>query len=364
MKTKHNIVLFAALLGGAAVFANECVIRFGRNDEVINVKATNISMREEEIVITLHKDYYDVGVTFDFVNSGSEQKVQLGFPVEGTFYDFDDNVVYDFESEVNGKVIPVNTMRKDTISYAINKLNMDQYIKWFIRDVTFPAKSHTGSRVTYKARYSDCGNLTSAGYIYGTGRFWKGGIGKMTVIINHGDDVLIDQIKFGGHAQDQAKMSKFILEANGRYKYIFENINPTSTRESIFISVKIFKSGLYGEYTEQFGEIERDYSWIWNEQLLYNSPTDVRFYTKNQIRLFINFFSAIHGYDFKNPLYKEYFSKIESFGDKDNTKYQVNPNFRESDFNETERKNIDYLLKLEKMIPKDSTTKGGGGNEN
>ena len=86
--------------------------------------------------------------------------------------------------------------------------------------------------------------------------------------------------------------------------------------------------------------------------MLYEKPTEIQLYTKNQIRLFINFFSALHGYDFKNPLYKEYFSKLESFEDKDNTKYEVNPNFNESVFNEIERKNVNYLLKLEKMIPK------------
>jgi hypothetical protein len=86
--------------------------------------------------------------------------------------------------------------------------------------------------------------------------------------------------------------------------------------------------------------------------LFYKDPKEIQFYTKNQIRLFINFFFAIHGYDFKDPLYKEYFGRIEDFGDRNQTKYKVNPNFSVNDFNEIERKNKDYLLRLEKKIPK------------
>jgi hypothetical protein len=51
-------------------------------------------------------------------------------------------------------------------------------------------------------------------------------------------------------------------------------------------------------------------------------------------------------------LRKEYFGRIEDFGDRNQTKYKVNPNFSVNDFNEVERKNKDYLLNLEKKIPK------------
>ena len=365
------LCLIMLLLSGAA-FANDCIVVFGRNDEIINVQAKNISMREEEIVITLRKDYYEVDVTFDFFNSGAAEKVQLGFPVEGRGspgIKSQVDSVYDFKSYLNGKIIPVHTTRKETIADE-NTNNTGIYIKWFIRDVTFPANSRTVSRVTYKAMYSYCGGLNLAGYIYGTGRFWKGGIGKMTLIVNHGDDELIGKIRFGNPMDlnekydIKAKSSKFTWEANGRYKYVFENVNPRYTNESISIDVWALKSGLYGADVNPFIICDRtkrgdhinnyhvEYFWPWSEHLLYEKPTEIQLYTKNQIRLFINFFSALHGYDFKNPLYKEYFSKLESFEDKDNTKYEVNPNFNESVFNEIERKNVNYLLKLEKMIPK------------
>jgi hypothetical protein len=374
----RKTAIIMLLLSGAA-FSDDCVVVIGRNDEIVKVSMTNISMREEEIVITLRKEYYEVDVTIDFFNSGSEEKVQLGFPINVygrgiLFKNFND---YNFKSYINGKIIPVHTTKRDTI-FAERGGNGTL---WFIRNVTFPANSHTISRVTYKAQYSGC-NMLYAGYIYGTGRFWKDGIGKMTVVINHGDDVLIKDIGFGGSGDSysetqeffhgsffgniKAKSSKFIWESDGRYKYVFENVNPTSGNEVINIYVRTFDSGLYGEYDDPFGihpeetwgyRIDADGTafWIWSEYLLYKEPTDIRHYTKNQIRLFINFFSAIHGYDFKNPLYKKYFSKIENFyiypDPNKEIKYKVNPNFNESVFNEIERKNVNYLLKLEKMIP-------------
>ena len=47
--------------------------------------------------------------------------------------------------------------------------------------------------------------------------------------------------------------------------------------------------------------------WIWDEALLYDDISELRLYTRNQLRLFINFFYAIHGYNFDDKLYKAFF---------------------------------------------------------
>ena len=43
-------------------------------------------------------------------------------------------------------------------------------------EVTFPENSHTHSRVTCRAPYNAPGYKSGAGYIYGTGRNWKGSV--------------------------------------------------------------------------------------------------------------------------------------------------------------------------------------------
>jgi hypothetical protein len=169
---------------------------------------------------------------------------------------------------------------------------------------------------------------------------WKNAIGKMTVYINHGDDIIIDDVNIGNN-----NLFDFKWEANGRYKYISENIEPENKNQMIEITIQPFD--IYGEYDNEFGDLYL--GWMWDECLIYKEETDIHAYTKNQVRLFINFFYAIHGYDFRNPLYKNYFIKQRSIHNGRN--YTINQNFSENDFNEYERRNIDYLLKMEKMIP-------------
>ena len=377
--SKRKYVCLALFLFNSLAFSNEAWLAFGRNDEIINVRAANIAMRAEVIEITLRRGHYEVDVTFDFFNDGPEEKVKLGFPVERVYplhptIRIPDEMAYDFKSYINGKTIPKYTTMVDSVCIyedGPNQLSIYSYTKWFIRDVTFPANSHTASRVAYKAKYSHSAGPLVAGYIYGTGRFWKNGIEKMTVIINHGDDVLIDLVRFGVSSDEESVRSpKFTWKANGRYMYELENIKPQKKNEQIFVFVESFP-GLYGKYGGLFGISGDDFTqsnmrrgldirhnpenpdhfWVWDEHLLYKDPSDIQLFTKNQIRLFINYFFAMHGYDFKNRQYKEYFQKLEHFYDKNSTKYKVNPNFTENDFNEIERKNVDYLLNLEKMIP-------------
>jgi formylglycine-generating enzyme required for sulfatase activity len=342
-------------------------------------------MREEEIVITLHKNYYEIDVSFKFYNDGPDEKILIGFPVvlDGVFSDenIEEAQSAFLRSYVNGKLLSPD-------QYTIKDERKERgggyvtYTRWFLREADFKGKSYTESRVVYKTPY---GNRRAAGYTYGTGRTWKGPIGKMTIIVDHTDDVI-----FGGivmmdsfddydskRALNNPSRGKFLFswEANGRYKYVLENVNPKTKSDEIDIYTSCFHSGLYGEYDGQFECAEysmfrcpldyvdkyRATSWHWDATLLYKDSTDIMLFTKNQIRLFINFFFAAHGYDFKNKLYKDYFTKQlreENWGlwGGPGREYKVNPKFKEKDFNDIERKNIDYLLKLEKMIPnKDST---------
>jgi hypothetical protein len=362
-------IALVLLLANSLTFANDAQFVIGRNDEIINVESKNITMREEEIIITLRKDYYEVDVTFNFFNNGPQEGVQLGFPIRYLYNRTQDKEPYDFKSYINGKAVThiVKVDSSDTLESGIRWQKI-----WYVRDVTFPANSQTVSRVTYKSKYSTDPPGFRAGYIYGTGKFWQGAIGKMDIVINHGDDVLINNIGFGANVLKKninADSSKFIWEENGKYRWIFKNVKPKSKWEYILIDVQPFN--IYGKYGGEFGVSEDNYqdidvkcsegfdsdeylgfSWYWDVCLLYKDQKEIRFYTKNQIRLFINFFFAIHGYDFKDPQYKEYFGQIENFGDRNKTRYKVNPDFSVSNFNDIERKNKDYLLNLEKKIPK------------
>jgi hypothetical protein len=340
-------LLFLAI--NAAVFPNDSRTVLGSSVEVIDNNNTNISMQNEVINITLHKGYYEVDVTFNFFNNGPNETVLLGFPVEtdtltGSF-DEKTDTINDFRSYINGNLLSEYTFRDESSS---NNDYYTIYKKWYLREVTFTANAQTVSRVTYKAPYSYAGFFSFAGYIYGTGRSWKGNIGKMTVYINHGDDILIEDVSLEPYATVNGvpipkREYAFSWEANGRYKYEMVNFKP-----SLFdkINIGIRQVDIYAGKT---GFDDRHEGWIWDRYLLYRNEADIRLFTKNQIRLFINYFYAFHGYDFKDSFYKNYFQKFNYLSyDK---RYTVNPSFTEKYFNEFERKNVNYLLRIERMMP-------------
>lgn len=339
---KKSVCLGIFLLINTVVFSNDSSVVLGESVEIIDNESTNITMLEEEIIITLYKGYYEVDVTFDFFNDGPSEDILLGFPVFSGTYDNPEERKWaqiDFESYINGNLLTDYTVREksEKNNYYLNTT------KWYIREVTFPQNSHTYSRVIYRAPYSVAGYHRYASYIFGTGRCWKGSIGKMTIYINHGDDVIID-----GIAIDYWKdiPVKYICEASGRYKFVLENVEPEE-KESIRIGNKSFD--IYGEYKGGFGDPY--VGWMWNEHLLYKDITELKFLTLNQIRLFIGFFYANYGYDFKNPLYKYYFQRLSPSWFTSDMAYKAAPEFTTEMLNEFERKNVNYLLNLERITP-------------
>jgi len=324
-----------------SVFSNDSSVVLGSSVKIIDNENPNITMLEEEIIITLYKRYYEVDVTFDFYNDGNDETLLLGFPVWTATYDTPEErewaKIKDFQSYINGELI--------TEYDIITEESKSHYLEtttWFIREVTFTENNHTYSRVTYKAPYNSFGYKSGAGYIYGTGRSWKDSIGKMTVIIKHGDNELIEDVSFGW----RRTFDELIWDANGTYRYILNNIEPDE-RENITIYMRRYN--LFGKYDGQFGENWDGY-WIWDRSLI-EKTNKTSLYTRNQIKLFISFFYAMHGYIFENQLLKTYFQNMPLSWANERKKYEEDPNFSEKLFNMIESKNIDYLLSLERMIP-------------
>ena len=75
------LCIILLLFLNTSVFPNDSRVVLGSSVEIINNENTNITMLEEEIIITLHWRYYEVDVSFDFYNDGDDENVLLGFPV-------------------------------------------------------------------------------------------------------------------------------------------------------------------------------------------------------------------------------------------------------------------------------------------
>jgi hypothetical protein len=233
--------------------------------------------------------------------------------------------------------------------------------RWHLLDVEFPENDYLFSFFDYEEGYLSRHEISPfkyARYIYGGHNIWKGNIRKMTIYIAIDDDVLVEDITIGGISINDLKNKVTISLWEGGslkneespLKIAMEDVTP-DVLDEIRIFARFFETDDYynfGPYANEFGDINE--GWIWDRALIYENISDFRLFTKRQIRLFINFFYAIHGYRFTNPIYLNYFNSIENFFDKDNTIYTVNPNFSVDVFNEFERKNIDYLVLLEKRL--------------
>jgi len=334
MKIGIIFIIFFALT--ISIFANDSRVIVGRTVEIIDNEDTNIIMRTAEINITLHRGYYEVDVHYVFYNSGSTATVLLGFPIDINVMNIPEAIaearLKDFRTYINGAILPEYTIMEES---SVD--DRGWYItirRWYIREVEFPGNSYTNSRVTYKAPYNHGGFFLSAGYVFGTARNWKGSIERLSITIDHGDHILITGIELWPNSP-----FRFIWEADGRYMFEAENINPSLSGQ-INIGIEQIDD-MWRSWDGGFGNIFE--GWIWDRYLLYRNETYIRYLTRNQVRLFINLFYARHGFNFRSPFWRDHFQQFEQ--------YKINENFSENNFNEFERRNIDFLLRIERMIP-------------
>lgn len=296
MRKTISIILF--FLMNISISANDGRVVIGPSIEIIDNEDTNVIMKSEVINIVIKDEYYEVTVDFEFYNEGDDETILIGFPVESWGFVNYENIfdnIYDFKTFINGELIS---------EYNINEEEyIDKYFiikkKWYLREILFPGNSYTYSTVTYRVRNQYHVEETALiGYIFGTGRSWKDKIGKMTVYITHDDNIIINNI-------NNIDTFEFSWVTNGKYKFENENIEP-EIDDRIYINIQRFNN-----FLEYFPYIKN---------LLYKNENDIQYYTINQIKLFVNSFFI-------------------------NQEYELD---------EIDKKNIEYLFKLEKKIPRNS----------
>lgn len=84
--------------------------------------------------------------------------------------------IWDFESWTNGKA----TSFKDfPIAKEWQKNTNLKLEKAYVRNINFPSKQITETRISYKSKYGIVApSYSIATYLYGTGETWKNSIGK------------------------------------------------------------------------------------------------------------------------------------------------------------------------------------------
>ncbi len=169
-----------------------------------------IRMDSEEVNIRLGDKSYIVDATFHLTNFGKTKTILVGFPKKGLGYLGEFKKVADFikfETWVNGEPVQF-TEEGGASSLEATDLTLPQMlaglksgdaanlaakdIRWLVKRVNFPGGKTTTTRVRYEAPYNRTKYETPAAtgvlcgfahYIYGSGRFWHGNIGKATFVV-------------------------------------------------------------------------------------------------------------------------------------------------------------------------------------
>ncbi|MDR0444201.1 MAG: DUF4424 domain-containing protein [Treponema sp.] len=304
---RKNICILLFFFINISISANDGRVVNGPSIHLLDDENTNVRMQSEVINITIHEEYYEVRVEFDFYNEGPDETVLIGFPViSWSFADIEyfyrhDNI-FGFKSYINGELISEYIIKEE----EDNDYRMITWTKWYMREVLFPEKTHTYSTVTYCVRnqFNYFIGDTSVGYFLGTGRSWKDKIGKITIHITHNDDVFIWEIR-GMETFD------FTWEANGKYTFEIENIKP-EINDSISIGIVRPDNFLNDYFPHKYHPGYNN-----KKELLYKDENDIQYYTINQIRSLLNLY----------------------FND------------QEYEFDEVDIKNVNYLLRLRNKIP-------------
>jgi len=196
-----------------------------------------IQMEAEEIIIKLGPKTYIVDATFNFFNTGKTTEELVGFPKRGMgywssftgtkpFIKFDtwiNDIKTDFKEEPDTSTIKGDAYLSDLIATVqANKTNSFFLTddRWLVKRVTFETQKRTTTRVVYEAEYQELydGGCLAARYIYGTGSYWKGPIGKATFIIDEMNK-----------PRGKGVFVRFPNDSDKRYNATIKKKSPTTT---------------------------------------------------------------------------------------------------------------------------------------
>jgi hypothetical protein len=149
-----------------------------------------ILMDSMEITIRLKKTHYVVDAVFHLFNEGSTITQWVGFPKYGagapafkTAIDF-----IRFDAWVDGRKEQFSEERdlfRNVGPFRTQQTAVGQKeSRWMVKQLAFLGRTKTTIRVRYESRYA---HDRFASYYYGTGRYWKGNIGKAAFIIDATD---------------------------------------------------------------------------------------------------------------------------------------------------------------------------------
>ena len=332
-----TLMLFCVLiLTGISRADDGGVEVFGGNVKLMSEHPT-VRMAGENVTITMKDSkFYDVDATFVFYNNGGSTTTFVGFPVGG-FSPGEDipGEFKKFRTYVNGAEI--HTTDKVTVLEGGYKHREE---KWKVKEVHFPGKQNTITRVVYTAPYGGSSNGDKfIRYTIGTGSSWYGSIGRSTFTFVFDEDAFLGrevQRPFDTYrASTLAKANMKFSRNRNTLQWFVDEFEPDPS-DSFEVNLLNFKNHLplpFGHPSE-YKEYPFDKSII-DRHLLET-------FSVAQLKLCLNECYARLGKTFKDQSLQDYLNSREW--------YKSNPKYKISTFNNNERENIrrisEYIKEL------------------
>jgi hypothetical protein len=234
---KLLFVSFCIILISQPALCDEALLKvYGGGLKMLDGETTSVRMESETVRIELHKTTYTVDATFDFFNYGNTITAHVGFPKSGYGYSGPFKGVISlnkFETWVNAENVKVKEMPGE-VTLNRQKIDQDQQEKlkkgieggwveetrWLVKKVMFKGNAKTITRVKYIVPYGAVGSHSYYGeYLYGTGKSWKGTIGKARFIIKASPEVsLLEKVAFTENGYFENKR-QYLFKRLSEYEY-------------------------------------------------------------------------------------------------------------------------------------------------
>lgn len=236
----------------STTYANEALLNESSGvPRLIEGESKDIRMVSERVIIELGRTNYTVDASFEFMNDGDTITALVGFPDYGYGFVGKEAKANDsFKTWVNGKpgtftgVTGIMTISSNTDFVeagvnqdSLNKVNSnllndremtnqgvrairDNGTRYLIKKVTFLSGATTITRVRYTAIYSS--RLGYIEYLYGTGRTWKGTIGRAVFVVRTSPDVWMNVVpRFSRWEREFNNTRKFTKQRTGEFEHEF-----------------------------------------------------------------------------------------------------------------------------------------------
>jgi hypothetical protein len=347
------VVCCLILSASGAAWCNDAPITVsGGSATLMDERQTNVSLDSEVVRIELGDTTYTVDTTFRFFNHGATETVMVGFPNHGIGFFSELQDFLDFETWMNGEKSEFKEIRGSLVTTGhradsasteaferdFSEARFHEETRWFVKEVTFQGKKETTTRVRYISPYVFAGR--AAVYLYGTGKAWKGKIGRATFIIRNSPDAWVNQVRLpsGG---DLGIRRPYVLNrlSEYEYEYVLSDFEPEE-REEFYLLVSTGNLSWKDQPWEREGDFHYSDHSLPDELLQRLSF--------RQLRFLRNAYYALHGRKFESPDLDEFFRKRYW--------YKPREDFKETDLTEVQRENVkrisEYEEKLKEVLKK------------